>query len=353
MPPKNFTRRDILKLGAIAPAAARAFASQSASQISGDPASSRQTFGSQHDKSPRERLLLDFNWRFHFGHASDPAKDFNFGGESAFAKTSYLFPPARHDFDDGNWQSVDLPHDFVVGLPFVNSPELVDYGFKPVGRNFPETSIGWYRRVFDIPASDANRRLSLEFDGVFRDCIVALNGNYLGCNLSGYAPFRYDITDFVNYGGTNILIVRVDATEHEGWFYEGAGIYRHVWLDKTAPVAIAPDGIFVSPRFANNVPQGDPAMVVEVNLLNSTANGAKVSVDCEIISPQGSTVKKLSVTGDLKGKSHGMLELKSKLASPVLWSPENPKLYKLLTTVSVAGKTVDQKETSFGIRTVG
>ncbi len=99
--------------------------------------------------------------------------------------------------------------------------------------------------MFDIPAADAGRRIAIEFDGVFRDCIVTLNGHYLGGNLSGYAPFRFDVTDFANYGDKNVLVVRVDATQHEGWFYEGAGIYRHVWLTKTSPVHVAHWGTFV------------------------------------------------------------------------------------------------------------
>ena len=351
MPPKNFTRRDILKLGAIAPAAARAFASQSASQISGDPASSRQTFGSQHDKSPRERLLLDFNWRFHFGHASDPAKDFNFGGESAFAKTSYLFPPARHDFDDGNWQSVDLPHDFVVGLPFVNSPELVDYGFKPVGRNFPETSIGWYRRVFDIPASDANRRLSLEFDGVFRDCIVALNGNYLGCNLSGYAPFRYDITDFVNFGAKNILLVRVDATEHEGWFYEGAGIYRHVWLVKTNSLHIAPEGVYVSSQISANSAQ--VSIVTEIaNESDEAQSLPTLHLTQTIFDSTGRHIATaFAPVGAIPPWDTKQVSQTIRIENPSLWSLENPHLYRLVTWLAGVDVTADHYETPFGIRT--
>ena len=130
--------------------------------------------------------------------------------------------------------------------PFANDPVLYNQGFKPIGRTYPATSIGWYRRGFDLPASDHGRRLSLEFDCAFRDCLVALNGVYLGRNLSGYAPFRFDITDLANYGGGNVLVVRCDATEHEGWFYEGAGIYWHVWLVKTAPVHVAQWGTYVT-----------------------------------------------------------------------------------------------------------
>ena len=98
----------------------------------------------------------------------------------------------------------------------------------------------WYRRTFDLPETDAGKRLWLEFDGVYRDCDVFVNGWFVGHHNSGYDSFRYDITDVANYGGKNIVAVKVDASQFEGWFYEGAGIYRHVWLVKTSPVAIAP-----------------------------------------------------------------------------------------------------------------
>src|SRR5579864_7508405 len=263
MIPKKFTRRDVLKIGAMAPAAARVFASQSASVLSNDGESPRKESLGRPNTSPRERLLLDFNWRFHFGHADDPTRDFGYGKGGAFAKSGELFLPARRNFDDSQWQSVDLPHDFAVALPFVNAPELRDYGYKPVGRNFPETSIGCYRRVFEIPSSDANRRLSLEFDGVFRDAVVVLNGIYLGRNLSGYAPFRFDITDFLHYNENNVLVIRVDATEHEGWFYEGAGIYRHVWLVKTDPLHVAQHGVYVTSKLNGGSAQISIATEIE------------------------------------------------------------------------------------------
>src|SRR5439155_14431272 len=124
-----------------------------------------------------------------------------------------LAGPSHADFDDRDWQPVTLPHDWAVALPFENARHLVGRGCKPLGREHPATSIGWYRRVFELPASDAGRRLSLELDGVFRDAIVALNGSFLGRNLSGYLPARYDITDVASYGGKNVLVVRVDATQ--------------------------------------------------------------------------------------------------------------------------------------------
>jgi len=198
--------------------------------------------------SPRERLLLDFNWRFALGHANDPAKDFGFGAmrrEATFAKSGAFPGVTRTNFDDSAWQKIDLPHDWAVELPFVNAPMLPDHGGKPLGREYPETSIGWYRRVFDLPAADAGKRIAVEFDGVFRHAMVMFNGHYIGEEFSGYAPFRFDLTDFANYGDKNALAVRVDATLGEGWFYEGAGIYRHVWLTKTDPVHVTPGGNYV------------------------------------------------------------------------------------------------------------
>ena len=111
--------------------------------------------------------------------------------------------------------------------------EQQSHGYKPLGRRYPETSVGWYRRAFDIPKEDAGRRITVEFDGAFRSALVFLNGYFIGRNDNGYAPFRFDLTDFLNYGGKNYLVVRMDASFGDGWFYEGAGIYRHVWLTKT------------------------------------------------------------------------------------------------------------------------
>src|ERR1035441_59775 len=125
-------------------------------------------------------------------------------------------------------------------------------------------------------------------------------------------------------------------------FYEGAGIYRNVWLDKTAPVSIAPDGIFVQSKFENNIPQGSPEIAVEVRLLNTLTNPAEATVNCEIISPEGKSLKKLSNPERMPRLSQRVAKFGAKLSSPVLWSPESPKLYKLVTTVSLANKLVDQ-----------
>ena len=349
MRPKNFTRRDVLKIGAIAPAAARAFASQSGPPLLIEAESPRQEIAGQAEPSPRERLLLDFNWRFRFGHADDPARDFGYGKDSAFAKSGELFLPARHNFDDSQWQTVELPHDFAVALPFVNAPELRDYGYKPVGRNFPETSIGWYRRVFEIPSTDADLRLSLEFDGVFRDAIVVLNGIYLGRNLSGYAPFRFDITDFANYGGKNILVVRVDATEHEGWFYEGAGIYRHVWLVKANPLHVAQDGVYVTSKLNGSFAQ----ISIATEVANESDSAQSFRVTQAIFDSAGKQI----ATGESDAASLSPWATQTisqtlRVENPSVWSLENPHLYRVVTILASAGRAADRCETTFGIRTI-
>lgn len=295
-------------------------------------------------ESPREHLSLDANWKFHLGDDWPDALHLENSGTGS--------GPASEKFSDAFWRSVQVPHDWAVELPFDWTADG-SHGFHTLGVKYPTNSIAWYRRTFELSKEDEGKRIWLTFDGVFRDATVWVNGWCVQHHEGGYYPFHEDITDVVHYGGKNTIAVRVDATKTEGWFYEGAGIYRHVWLDKNAPVAIAADGIFVSPRFANNLPQGSPEIKVEVSLLNTTTNAAKTTVNCKIISPDGKSLKHFSESEKLKRKSQAVVKLETKLSSPVLWSPESPQLYRLVTTVSVGGKIVDQKETAFGIRTVG
>jgi beta-galactosidase len=297
----------------------------------------------------RERLLLDFGWRFHFGHAWDQAKDFGFGADAqTFAKPGSFPPVCQSNFNDGDWERVDLPHDWAVGLPFVNARPLVAHGCKSLGRNYPETSIGWYRRVFDLPASDLGRRFVLDFDGVFRNSMVVFNGYYLSENTSGYAPFHCDVTDFVNYGGRNVLVVRVDATLNEGWFYEGAGIYRHVWLTKTSPMHVAHWGTFVQSKITS--------VATTVGITTEIDNDSDSDRPCQVLStivaPSGKPVATTGspATAVLAG-SRRAVEQQLRIPNPALWSPEQPNMYLLQTAVEEAGRVVDRYETPFGIRT--
>src|SRR5215470_1004504 len=228
----SLTRRDLLRSGLAVSASTLVIgpAARAHALLSGDLQIATEASPAV---APRERLLFDFGWKFFQGHGSDPRRDLGFGmGQGDFAKSGdFAFATAK--FDDSKWRSLDLPHDWAVELPFVWDEEQNSHGYKPLGRRYPETSVGWYRRTFDIPAEDSGRRISVEFDGAFRSALVFLNGYFIGRNDNGYAPFCFDLTDFLNYGGKNYLMVRMDASFGDGWFYEGAGIYRHVWLSRT------------------------------------------------------------------------------------------------------------------------
>jgi len=290
-----------------------------------------------------ERLLMDFGWRFHPGN--------DWGSGLNLTKAASSSGPAGAKFDDTDWRKVNLPHDWAVELPFDQNSDTA-HGYKPVGPGYPANSVAWYRRSFDLSAADAGKRLWLEFDGVYRNCDVFVNGWFVGSHKSGYDGFRFDITDVANYGSNNVVSVKVDASEFEGWFYEGAGIYRHVWLEKTAPLAIAPDGVFVHGKFRNNVPRGAAEIEVEASLLNTLTNAARATVNCEILSPDGKSAAKFRRAGQIGSGAMQPVNLSARVSAPVLWSPESPKLYKLVTTVESGGKIVDRMETEFGIRTL-
>ena len=288
---KHWTRRDLLKTGVALPAAAALGATPAAADghfLDGGSASTAPgpAAGAGQAARPaapvnsaarvgRDRDLLDSGWRFHFGHASDGSKDFGFGNgrSGGFQKTGDFLAPSSLAFDDGDWTPVDLPHDWVVGLPFQNDPSLSSKGFYPLGREYPDTSVGWYRRVFELPASDAGRRITIEFDGAYRDTMVVFNGCYIGRHGGGYDPFSFDVTDFATPGGRNVLLVRVDATLSDGWFYEGAGLYRHVWLVRTAPLHVKKWGTLA--RATVKLPG-----VATVGLRTELENHGRRSVPC-------------------------------------------------------------------------
>ena len=147
--------------------------------------------------APREQLLFDFGWKFQFGNGCDPARDLGFGNSQGdFAKTGE-FEFAKGKFDDSKWRALNLPHDWAVELPFVHDEVQSSHGYKPVGRRYPETSVGWYRRAFEIPASDLGRRIWVEFDGAFRDVLIFVNGCFIGRNNNGYAPSITGISQII------------------------------------------------------------------------------------------------------------------------------------------------------------
>jgi beta-galactosidase len=304
----------------------------------------------KNDVSPREHLLMDFDWRFAFGHPFDTKKDFNTGTGyfSYLTKAAYGDGAAASNFDDRSWRKLDLPHDWAVEQPFDKSASF-SHGFKAIGRNFPDASVGWYRKTFTVPKIDEGKNISIAFDGVFRNSIVWVNGFYLGTEPSGYTGFEYNISEYLNYGGENVIAVRADATMEEGWFYEGAGIYRHVWLNKTAPLHIATDGIFVTTEVKNNAAD----IHTQVTIINQFVTNKTVDVQQNIVDATGKTIATETIK-NIKFNSYQQkdIALTIPVSNPSLWSLDDPYLYKLITTIVEDGKVFDHYETSFGIRTI-
>jgi beta-galactosidase len=310
------------------------------------------------------RTRFDTGWRFAFGHLYDVEKDFGYGGDlRTYAKQGIdATPVAKADYDDSQWRPVSLPHDWAVELPFVHKepktplkPDdhgavwdpAANHGYKPLGRDYPETSIGWYRKTFTLDAADKGKRISLEFDGVFRDAMVVINGYIVKRNDSGYTPFRVELNDFLNTDDTpNTVLVRVDASLGEGWFYEGAGIYRHVWLVKTNPVHIPQYGIQIIAGA-----DGNGIIITEV----------QIDSDRERIFTVNHVIGKTDVSGgpfpldNLLAYSPWTKftkEVGFTLENPRLWSLEDPYLYELTTSIMEDDHVIDQVTTRFGLRDI-
>jgi beta-galactosidase len=355
---KTLSRRDLLKTSLLAPAAVAAAhgmnpmdAVAEVTQEASGPLTTNANSEPAVPGAGRERLLLDFGWRFHFGHADDPAKDFGFGSGRTgnFQKTGNFIPAGAMAFDDGDWKTVDLPHDWAVELPFQNDPALQSKGFYPLGRTYPATSVGWYRRVFELPKADAGKRITIEFDGSYRETMMVFNGFYIGRHSGGYDPFSVDVTDFANPGGRNVLLVRVDATSSDGWFYEGAGIYRHVWLVKTNPVHVKQWGAFV----AADVKPGEAALTIRTEVNNRARGAQSARVVSTVLDPSGKEVGKVTTAPmSIAELGDQTFEQQMVVSRPLLWSLEERNLYKLVTEVKAGGEVVDRSVTPFGIRTI-
>lgn len=311
------------------------------------------TLGLSAQNAPRKHTNIDKGWKFQFGHAADPAKDFDFGVANIFSKTGKTEnTPLSLKFNDSTLRELNLPHDWAVELPFVevDNFDVMSHGYKPVGGLFPETSIGWYRRELSFDPLDSGARFAVTFDGVFRDAMFWFNGFYLGTNESGYMGVTYDLTDYINFGGKNVLTVRVDATQYEGWFYEGAGIYRHVWLEQYDNLHVENlGGIFI--YSSHNKDQA--TVTVETSVINETLLKAGGEVSVSILDQKGKLIT-TSAAQSFELGVNGLSKQKHTLTipNPTLWDLDNPYRYRAQVTVRSGGKVVDQQTARFGVRTI-
>ena len=302
----------------------------------------------------RETIRLDKGWKFTLGHAGDPKKDFGCGTEYfnylTKANSIHNEGPYSAKFDDSAWQEVQVPHDWVTTLPYAKEASH-SHGYKTVGYKYPETSIGWYRKTINIPANDLGKRLMLRFDGIFRNARVWFNGFYMGTEPSGYATQIYDITPYIKYGEDNLICVRADATLEEGWFYEGAGIYRDVWLEKSAEVSVAPFGTFVYAEL--KAPFSEAKLKIETEVSNSSMKPQLCEVTQRLLDADGKEIARSAATTlGLKSKETVTTKQSISITRPHLWSTTDPYLYKVETTISQNGKIVDVYTTTTGIRDI-
>ena len=330
--------------------------------------------------SPRQRWSLDTGWRFQLGDPADvqtnsaetnvayypeianlaklDSTEVTGVTSEAYMETLRPDPLATHlgenvstvqtNFADNSWRLLNLPHDWVVELPF-NSSADGGHGYKPVGNSsFPVNDIGWYRHTFFLPANQAGQALWLEFDGVYRNCLVWLNGHILGRNVSGYESFYFDVTPYANPGGTNVLVVRVDASRFEGWFYEGAGIYRHVWLTSENPVHVAEWGTFVA---TTSLSGSNALLTVQTDVTNQSPTTTDGSLTSTILDANSNVVASVTTPLEVPAGTNLLTTQTVGLAAN-LWSPQTPYLYHLITTISNANALADVYQTPFGVRMV-
>jgi beta-galactosidase len=300
----------------------------------------------------RSHINFDDNWKFHFGHAANPEKDFNYSIATIFSKSGGAARTAIDPrFKDSAWRTLNLPHDWAVELPFVkvDNFDVMAHGYKPVGGLFPETSIGWYRKHFSVARSDSGQRFQIQLDGIFRDANIWLNGFYLGNNKSGYVGAAYDITDYINFDKENVLVVRADATQYEGWFYEGAGIYRHVWLNKYNNLHIAHDGVF-----AYSTVQGHKATInIETNIENQSQASSNCTLSAWFTDRSGNVIaraKDQPVSLNINGNT--IVKQSLSVSNPKQWSVDDPYLYRVVVELKSGSKIIDQQKMRFGIRAI-
>jgi beta-galactosidase len=292
----------------------------------------------------RERLLLDEGWRFHLGDLPENVLlNHNVSYNNAKAGNAGVATPAAGpDFDDTAWRKLNLPHDWAVEGPF-SEKACESEGYRPRG-------FGWYRRHFQLDERDQDKHIELQFDGIASHCTVWFNGTVVHRNFCGYNSFIIDITPFAKFGkALNTIAIRVDAQVQEGWWYEGAGIYRHTWLVKRNPVHIATYGLYANP--VRDV-QGQWNVPVEVTLYNKETAAVPVEVTAELIAPDGKSLVsgKASVSVPVLGEATGKIPLA--VATPQLWSLETPTLYTVRAVAKRGGTLLDETSVTCGFRTI-
>ena len=273
--------------------------------------------------TPRQVLAADAGWRFMLG---DPS------GAEATA------------FADGSWRIVNLPHDWSIeGAPDKDNPSASGGGFFPAG-------IGWYRKTFTAPPDWKRKRVSVEFDGVYKNATVYLNGHKLGMHPYGYTSFAFDLTPDLDFSASNVLAVRVDNSEQpNSRWYSGSGIYQHVRVVVTEPTHVAHWGVFVTTPEAS---ESAATVSLHTRVVNESSEQNEVTLRTTLVDRAGKEAGSAQSTVNLAPGSESETSQTIAVANPALWSPESPALYHAVTQILKNGTVVDEVVTPFGIRTL-
>ncbi len=271
----------------------------------------------------RQRLPFDRDWKFALG---DPA-----GAEAP-------------SFNASDWRTLELPHDWSIeGKIDAKNSTGGSGGYFPSG-------IAWYRRTFTAPAAWNGKRVLVEFEGVYMNATVFINGHALEMHPYGYTSFTHDLTPHLKQGGENVLAVRVDHLQQmTSRWYSGAGIYRHVWLHVTEPVHVAHWGVGISTLEANS---GRARIGIRTKLVNESTSAAALTLKTSLHSASGAVVGQSTAAATLKPGDSIEAAQEITVEKPALWSPESPTLYRAATRVLSGTKLLDEVATPFGIRTI-
>lgn len=298
----------------------------------------------------QEQLSMNKGWSFKY--LAPYSKEASTALDNYFYKNNQLKSVGwkqdtlmQLSFNDSSWRKISVPHDFVIESPH-------DKNTKDKYRGFFEVGLGMYRKTFDLSETDKGKRLWIRFEGVFRDAHVFLNGFKLIEHESGYTPFRVDISDVVHYGiEKNVLLVVCDARKEEGWWYEGGGIYRPVYLEKSgSSLYFEPDEITVNPVLSGDYSSAN----VEVNytVQNRERKSRKFEIVSKITDQVGKEVNSSSSAFDIEPWGKEELRMSVKIDAPKLWSLEERNLYFVESEIKENGVTVERNKTRFGVRQI-
>ena len=264
---------------------------------------------------------FDSGWKFHLGDVTD-----------AQATT----------FDDSSWTALDVPHDWSISLAFNQSSPAGS------GGGYLDGGTGWYRKTFTLPAS-SGQKVFVQFDGVYMNSTVYLNGTQIGARPYGFSSFECDFGSNAKFGASNVLAVKVVNQQPSSRWYSGSGIYRHTWLKTVNPVRVAYTGTQVTTPTAST---SSATVNISVTVQNDATTDQSVTLASSVRDSTGTEVGKATsaATTVTAGKTANVAQTVT-VSNPKLWSVASPNLYSVVTTVSVGGSVVDTYTTPFGIRT--